>query len=142
MSAAYRLATIVVVLTFVMAGCSRAPFDTAPVEGTVTIDGQPLKGGKVVFAPIAEEGSAESGKSAIGPIQSDGTYSLTTYSSGDGAVVADHWVTVLIPEQAVVPNGDPKKFKRLTMREKKIVAGDQNNVIDLLITKQEIARLN
>jgi hypothetical protein len=61
-------------------GCGRTGDHlTAPVSGTVTLDGKSLTGGTITFFP-------EQGKMASGRIQPDGTFTLTTYQSGDGAI--------------------------------------------------------
>jgi hypothetical protein len=118
-------------------GCSKSPFDLAPVHGTVTIAGRPLTSGKVMFAPAARGDATNAGKPALGLIQSDGSYTLTTYSDGDGAVVGDHWVTVFVPD----PKSPPKKsedgsiavtdFKRLAVPNKQTVASGTENQIDV-----------
>jgi hypothetical protein len=59
----------------------------APVRGKVTYDGKPVTGGKIMFYP-------ESGRMAIGEIGADGTYTLTTFHSGDGALVGPHRVAI------------------------------------------------
>jgi hypothetical protein len=47
-----------------------------------------VSGGSVVFTPIGE------GQPAIGPIQSDGTFQLTSFSPNDGAKVGQYRVSV------------------------------------------------
>ena len=59
----------------------------APVRGRVTYAGKPVPGGKILFYP-------ESGRMAIGEIGADGTYTLTTFTSGDGALVGAHRVAI------------------------------------------------
>lgn len=66
-------------------GSDRLPI--APVEGKVLYQGKPLEFGTVVFQPA-------NGKTARGVIGSDGTFRLSTYDSGDGAVVGSHNVQV------------------------------------------------
>ena len=80
-------------------GCNKSPYEFAPVHGTVTIDGVPMSGGRVMFAPIAKEGSMDAGRRAFGEIQADGRYVLGTVSSDDGAVVGTHWITVYVPNR-------------------------------------------
>ena len=65
--------------------------DTAPVQGTVIYNGKPLPYGTVSFQP-------EAGLPAIGTIQSDGSFTLTTYSTGDGAIIGSHKVAVIATE--------------------------------------------
>jgi hypothetical protein len=63
---------------------------TSPVRGVVMLDGEIYtQGGSVVFQP---EGK---GKMASGIIQSDGTFELSTYTQGDGAVIGTHKVLVM-----------------------------------------------
>jgi hypothetical protein len=44
---------------------------------------------------MAKGESHKAGKLAFGVLQSDGTFVLGTYEPEDGAVVGDHWVTVI-----------------------------------------------
>lgn len=83
----------VILLAATMAlGCSRSgKLDVAPVHGQVTIDGVPLKHGKIVFTP-------EQGREAQGEIQADGTFVLGTYGSSDGAIVGRHRVRIFAIE--------------------------------------------
>jgi hypothetical protein len=89
-----RLAAAVA-LCFGSIGCSgaagRPPL--AKVSGTVTHNGKPVTTGSVVFTPIGDSQSG-SARIATGQIESDGSYTLTTYDTGDGAVLGQHIVTV------------------------------------------------
>jgi len=71
----------------VVAGCGSGRPDLVPVSGKVLYKGAPLGFGSVVFQP-------ENGRSAIGKIQPDGTFTLGTYSASDGARPGRHRVTV------------------------------------------------
>jgi hypothetical protein len=62
--------------TFVMAGCSPS---LGSLSGKVTIDGQPLKGGRVDFYN-------KDGQSASIEIKEDGTYSLPVIAAGEYSV--------------------------------------------------------
>lgn len=63
---------------------------TAPVRGVVTLDGEVYtQGGSVVFQP---EGR---GKMASGILQPDGSFTLSTYSQRDGAVIGTHKALVM-----------------------------------------------
>jgi len=86
MSVIVRLGFLSLVCWFAV-GCG-AGYETASVKGRVTLDGKPLAGGQIVFAP-ATEGEEELPNAAaiIGP---DGTFELE-----DGAVVGNHKVTVV-----------------------------------------------
>lgn len=71
-----------------------------PVQGTVKIEGKLATEGYVLFSPVLVSGSdpLQSGKASTGTIKSDGTFELTTYTSGDGAVVGKHRVTFYKPD--------------------------------------------
>jgi hypothetical protein len=72
-------------------GCGGDVPETAPVRGTVTVDGKPISGFKnaaVAFTPSA-------GRAAKSVISSkDGSFELSTYKSGDGARLGQHSVAV------------------------------------------------
>ena len=70
------------------AGCGNNP-PTAAVTGTITFEGQTLTSGKVLFLPVG------GGKQAIGKIQSDGRFELSTFATGDGALVGEHHGVIL-----------------------------------------------
>lgn len=76
-------------------GCHRGP-EIVPVSGKVTYNGQPLKFGSVTFQP-------QKGQPARGEIQSDGTFTLSTFKPGDGAVVGPHKVRVACYESQRAP---------------------------------------
>ena len=72
----------------VISGCGKkGGLETAPVSGKVTYRGKPLTTGTVMFVP-------GEGPAATGEINSAGVYKLTTYTSGDGAVIGKHKVTI------------------------------------------------
>ncbi len=76
---------------FVLSGCggeAGGQQETAPVQGSVTYNGQPLTTGTVFFVP---EGG---GPTAEGQVREDGTFELTTYEEGDGAVPGQHGVMI------------------------------------------------
>ncbi len=76
-----------IVAVICLAGCRGHELNTAPVRGTVTLDGKPLARGTVIFTPTQ-------GRSANGRIQSDGSFNLSTYGDGDGAIVGSHKIAV------------------------------------------------
>jgi hypothetical protein len=72
------------------------------VRGKVTYNGQPVTSGSVTFTPIAGQGAA-TGQPATGQIESDGSYELTTFNTGDGAILGQHAVTVHLGGQGSTP---------------------------------------
>lgn len=75
---------------FTLAGCKHSgELETAPTSGLVRLDGKPLATGTVTFIP-------QRGLAATGTIGADGTFVLSTYSSGDGAIVGKNKVAVWV----------------------------------------------
>ncbi len=68
-------------------GCAPRRPPTVPVRGTVTLDGMPLGGATVLFQP-------PSGTPARAVTTDDGSFTLTTFEPGDGALVGRHRVAV------------------------------------------------
>ncbi|MBI3469435.1 MAG: hypothetical protein HY000_41060 [Planctomycetes bacterium] len=136
-----RLRLVLALVTLPALGCgekSNTP-ETAPVTGTVTYKGKPVIGGTVTFIP--EQGPGNPG---IGDIQSDGTYSLTTYDRDDGAVLGKHKVTVeVFPGQAgsvadalpgmesKLPSPIPKKYRTPSTSPLEFEVKQGDNVADL-----------
>jgi hypothetical protein len=131
---------VVIGFLFVLStGCEKPPYDLASVRGTVTIDGQLLKQGKVMFTPIAKQGELNSGKPAYGRIQPDGVFVLYTYGNDDGAIVGEHGVTVI---NTADPSTDPNapKFGRVSPPRRYQVVAGQDNEIDIELTRLDVAR--
>lgn len=83
----------------VAAGCAPShQLPTAPVSGTVTLDGKPVASGYVIALPSM-------GRMAKGAIQSDGSFVLSTYHKADGAQVGTHplIVTPVPPDEGSGP---------------------------------------
>ena len=75
------------------AGCGYNSGDKGSVNGKVVANGQPVTAGQLTFAPA----SGTAGAPAIGSIESDGTFTLTTDKPGDGAAIGKHTVTYAAP---------------------------------------------
>ncbi len=100
-----------------LVGCSNnGQMPTAPVSGRVTYDGQPVTGGQLMFDPKGE-GDAP-GKPGAAEIREDGTFTVSTYADGDGAVVGKHMVSYAAPgpqqENAAVSSGVPTESQATT----------------------------
>lgn len=63
--------------------------DPVPVSGTVNHGGKPVAGASVTFRAKGGEG-----RSASGMTDSAGKFTLTTFSTADGAIPGDYVVTV------------------------------------------------
>jgi hypothetical protein len=89
------VSAVVVALAFallVSCGCGSSPradgSAIVPVKGKVTYKGKPLTEGSITFEPD------DFGREAHGSIKPDGTFVLTTFKEGDGAVRGLHRVAV------------------------------------------------
>lgn len=74
-----------------IAGCGDNSPELAPVRGIVEFDGKPIAG----FQHAAVAFTPQGGRPAKGTVSSsDGSFELSTYSSGDGARIGTHAVVV------------------------------------------------
>ena len=114
-------------------GCSSAhELETAPVRGTVTLDGTPVSAGGVRFVP-------ELGRGATAAIAEDGTYVLGTYRQSDGAIVGKHKVAVLQYRVTEGGSGPPPGFVPIPSKYRNSessglefeVKPDQDNIINI-----------
>jgi hypothetical protein len=87
-----HLLSLLLVSTFLLAGCGPKGPTIIPVTGTVTLDGAPVAGASVMFKPIGEG----AGNPAMGETDSQGKFRLTTQldKPRDGALEGEHAVTV------------------------------------------------
>lgn len=129
-----------------LSGCGNAnEFKVSAVSGTVTCNGKPLTEGLVIFEPIPDAGrkAQESGRSATGIVQPDGTFILSTYRKNDGAMVGKHIVKVFAPapEDDDAPITEANRYAcGNTPIEKEILVG--KNIIELelrVATKSKVA---
>ena len=84
----------VIILVGAIVGCSgdgtagRKP--THAVQGTVTLAGAPVANATVMFTPAGSDQRV-----ATGQTDDNGKYTLTTYDTGDGAIVGEYRVLVI-----------------------------------------------
>jgi hypothetical protein len=98
------VATAVGLLIGAISGCTETierP-QTFPVGGKVTYKGQPVPKGTVTFQP-------DQGQPAVGDIQSDGSYKLSTFVDGDGALPGHHKVFIIAntADPTMIPGSTP-----------------------------------
>lgn len=83
---------------FTSLGCG-GPEETRPevhpVQGSITINGQPPEGAMLVFHPADEADFDARGTRPRATVQSDGQFSITTYQEGDGIPTGTYDVAVL-----------------------------------------------
>ena len=95
-----RQMAVVGILT--AAGCSSNPAiypEVADVVGVVTLDGQPLEGATITFAP-------EAGRASSGVTDSTGRYNLNYTGSIRGAMLGAHRVMIkkMVQDKAATPS--------------------------------------
>jgi hypothetical protein len=130
----------VVAVWFAPVGCSDQPA-TAVVKGKVTYNAKPVSSGTIMFVP------AGAGPAATGEIQPDGTYTLTTFKDGDGAVLGSHAVMVTafegrpdgLPEDKVFHAQElvPPKFSNTATSGLTAEVGKGENTINFDLTDEK-----
>ena len=77
-------------------GCGSGEYQLVPVSGTVTLDGDPVVGARVIFEPQRTDKQALSaGPSSDGKTDDQGRYSLQTTAAGKrGAIAGPHSVVI------------------------------------------------
>jgi len=102
-----------------LAGCgsSQDPnqLPVYPVKGQLAFRGKPATGAFVVLHPKSNTGSNVT--PPRGQVREDGTFSLTTYRSDDGAPVGDYKVTVEYRELVKQKNGDFSRGPNLAPKQ-------------------------
>ncbi len=115
----------------VLWGCSSDPElpETFPVTGKVMYQGQPLTKGTITFL-------SDEGQSSTGEIQPDGTYTLSTFESGDGAVEGHHRVKIVADtaDPTLMPGSSPGYQKPKDLIPKKY-ADIQTSGLEAVVEK-------
>jgi hypothetical protein len=128
----------------VVAGCGGNDKKTAVVRGTVTYNGMAVPNGTISFIPA-------DGRSATGEIEPDGSYTLTTYRKGDGAILGQHKVVIVamenmsnrLPEarNPLPPSIIPVKYTSLATSDLRADVKDQENTIDFKLEDDKKKRI-
>jgi len=87
--------TAATVMLLILAGCGRSGpprVETNPTKGSITYLGHPIGGAFLALHPKA--GTVAEVPTATAVVQSDGTFAVTTYDTGDGVPEGDYIVTV------------------------------------------------
>lgn len=128
---ASRLALAISVMLLSLPGCSGQSDqpDLGQVQGTITLDGQPLSGVAVVFQP-------ESGRPARGLTDAEGKYELTYIRQTRGAKTGLNRVEIAPSEEAdeledTAADADSVSPKRLARSGKPLVPARYNRRSEL-----------
>jgi hypothetical protein len=108
-------------LLFILPGCGNDDgLNLAAVRGKVLSEGKPAAAGFIVFEP--DTARQNTGPVAMSRILDDGSYTLSTKLSGDGATIGPNRVGIVVI--------DPKPIKEESERAK----------MDIIVTKGETIR--
>ncbi|MEN1678384.1 MAG: carboxypeptidase-like regulatory domain-containing protein [Planctomycetota bacterium] len=110
-----------------LAGCDDG---LMPVSGTVTIDGQPLAHGQIRMV-------IEGGRTAIGNLQPDGSFTLTSLDFGDGVPPGTHLVTISAVEGVNERSQRwhaPKRYASKTASQLWVTIEDPTKALSLELT--------
>lgn len=108
-------------------GCgSKGEFDTVPLTGTVTYNGEPVTEGTIDFIPSASATQEMVGKPAAATVQSDGTFTAGTYGTSDGVVPGVKQIRYSAPLPADTPEAakqPPSKYLGMEIAPTEIEVG-------------------
>ena len=111
-----------------VAGCSGAPANIAPVEGQVLFNGLPARA--AITAQVVDEQGKPTGRPSQADTRADGTYSLTYSENVSGALVGAQRVTVTVypVERAADELSFQERFKptKVVKVTRQVVPGETN----------------
>lgn len=97
----------VLIAALAAAGCGERRPALYPVTGELFVNGKPAPGAIVSLHPVDGKDFDERGARPMGRVRDDGGFSLSTYTTGDGAPTGEYRVCVTWFEQTE----DPAKAK-------------------------------
>jgi len=101
-----RTAVVLCVLTVIAAGCSQTPSQPKPVVASLRVtlpNGQPVQAKEVRLVPERGAATPKHEVEAIGRPAADGSFELTTFNPGDGAVPGKYVVVLRSPGRGIDP---------------------------------------
>ncbi len=86
----------------------------AKVTGKVTYKGAPVTQGTITFFPIEDKG-AKNQLPAVGELSSNGSFELTTFDTGDGAVLGQHKAVLKVSSfpAGTLPGNSPDDIRKM-----------------------------
>lgn len=99
--------TFIVFVIALMLGCESSKDQLAPVSGIVTLDGEPLSDGVVIFQPMAGD-NLNVGPGSNARTDEQGRFVLNTIDEQPGAIVGRHRIRIysFSPESPRVDDTD------------------------------------
>ena len=89
-------------------GCQRHEIKTAPVSGTVTLNGQPLRDATIVFQPSR---GSRPGPPSAGETDDEGHFELSFADETPGAVVGPHRVMISTRKMGPSPQNEDREIE-------------------------------
>lgn len=121
-------AGLVSLLLITAFGCGSDKVSVYPVSGTITLDGEPMKGGgSIAFVPTGKD----AGKAPGGEIDEEGNYVLNTYASRDGSMAGSFRVVisqVIAEEPEATPDGSPPPVQKAALSPKYFIPAIYSDV--------------
>jgi len=141
-----RFILFLALICVMISGCGDGlkKFPTAKVSGEVICDGHPIGNVRITFGPVASGKGFEAGKVGLATAEEDGTFVVSTYKKGDGAVVGFHNVIVASPDPVEFPKftckceTDPRKVATKV----EVIKGADNEFKIVLPLKSNTSRPN
>ncbi|MEW4562375.1 hypothetical protein AB1K70_07610 [Bremerella sp. JC770] len=133
-----RLNLTVVLLPMLLVGlvgCQQNEFETAPIHGTITLNGEPVQGARVLFIP-----SNKKTKAAGGETDRNGQYEIRFTGTQMGSTIGPHRVKVMYePEsggrERAGRKSTPKISPKFLNGNVEVEVQDTDNVFDFELTE-------
>ena len=132
-SASRCLSCCLLLTPFAQAGCGDPNLSVAPVSGTVTLDGAPLKSASVTFQP------KDGGRPSFGVTNDQGRYVLEYSLSELGAKVGACTVKITTENRGDDSGAKPSKElvpKRYKTSAIEVQVESKSNAIDIALTSK------
>lgn len=108
--------SVVIALCAALTGCGKSGPDRPavfPARGQITIDGMPATTGRLTLTPVKPDPKQPA---AIGKVESDGKFQLSTFADADGAAEGEFDAT-LRPDATTMSAVPAVKPVRITVRK-------------------------
>ncbi|MBX3442430.1 MAG: hypothetical protein KF774_08480 [Planctomyces sp.] len=144
MNAQQKLLTAAIVAALALSACGEAGPLRLPVQGEVTLDGEPLEAGRIRFVPAASRGVEGYAAIIAGEYRlSDdaglppGDYRVEVEGQVElGFALDDDIAFANRPKKPLPPPSVPERYRRDTPLEATVVAGQPNEFHFPLTTKE------
>ncbi len=121
----WSLAGLALLAASLLPGCGGGEH-YVPVQGVVTLNGEPLADAKITFEPVGGPGGVALGTPSFGRTDNEGKFVLQCpTSNASGAVVGEHRVRI-ITSGMLPPTDAQKEAARKRLMQQEAAAGNPN----------------